>query len=161
MNINWFKATWDGMGQTEAAQLQTGGNNSDLYCYIFHNERTATTLLKTIKPCPSNERTIILVCKSVPDLYCYIFHKRWSHVLHESGRLILQSRWMNKKRMSSKLARKCRYMHVLSLFSTFDSHLRSTWLLVFALAMFSSRSVSMDIFSSFRSTISSNWVKSG
>lgn len=100
-----------------------------------------------------------LVCKSVPDLYCYIFHKRWSHVLHESGRLILQSRWMNEKRMSSKLARKRRYMHVLSLFSTFDSQLRSTWLLVFALAMFSSRSVSMDIFSSFRSTISSNWVK--
>lgn len=69
-----------------------------------------------------------------------------------------------QKRISSKLGNNADDQRC-TIFLVYSAHLivswdtACTWLLVFALAIFSSRSVNMDILSSFRSTISSNWVK--
>jgi len=68
-----------------------------------------------------------------------------------------------QNRLSSKLGnaddQRCAIFLVYSAHLIVSWDTASTWLLVFALAIFSSRSVNMDILSSFRSTISSNWVK--
>lgn len=71
-----------------------------------------------------------------------------------------------QKRISSELGsiddQRCTTFLVNSahlIVSWYSVSTESTWLFVFALARFSSRSVNMDILSSFRSTISSNWVK--